>query len=455
MHIEDSTAIKDIKEMREALITSIEKKEHQALNVMIAKAKENGDFIEVFASSENKYSLRPIEIAFQISDREAFNLILEGASSVGVLSKFLLYNDGIRFKAMTIFFDDENSFGAQKRKDKSYSKEQAYLDILKAAEQDVDFVRIYAEAAIASSRVGLTKAFDTIIEVATAREKLDEIADYTTSCYDPDIGSPKEVTLFKYLSLREIPEGFKKFSAVFPDADGAIEFSRDSIKITVLLGSSNGDEQAGFQLLKSSKENEALLNEIDPRKYNTLVISDESSTKAESRFSSESTNFVIGYSLAKFAVSPGINYANNYVNGMELPPISTYYMDHFKYAVSPKGIIQQSLGIMGFSSSLYSGNSLVDSWLAAKIASDSVSMYDGSFNKDITKYSADLSVYILKMIASTIINYQFILPHYNEAKIAATCAASVMPDLVSLAGSLAYQGTTALYENTVDDHSNI
>lgn len=447
MHIEDSTAIKDIKEMREALIASIEKKDHETLKAMIAEAKENDHFIEAFASSENKYSLRPIEIAFQISDQVAFNLILEEASSAGVLSKFLLCNDGIRFKAMTIFFAEEDSFEAQKREDKSYSKEQAYLDILKVAEQDADFVKIYAEAAIASSRVGLTKAFDTIIEVATARGKLDEIADYTTSCYDPDSGSiNKLISLFKYLSLQGNPEGFKKFSDAFPDAAVIEPSGSFDNQLMDVINRLNEIENAGHTLVFK------VYPDADEVGYPTIL--DDSSTKAEYTFSNENTNFVIGCSLAKFTVSPGISYAKEYINGVELPSISAYYMDNLKYAISPKGMIQQSLAVVGFSSSFYSGNGLVNSWLAAKVISDSISMYDGYFNKDITEYATDLTVYAAKMMVSTVINYQFILPHYNEEKIVATCVASVMPDLVSLAGSLTYQGTAALYESFVDDHSN-
>ncbi|MCT4635786.1 MAG: hypothetical protein N4A31_06075 [Rickettsiales bacterium] len=433
----------NINQLRKKLIKVLEQKNHEDLKNIIGVSKESDVFIEVFASDKNDYSLRTLEVAFILSDREAFKLILEGASSAGVLGELLLNNEGTRFKAMTLFFAEENSFGAKDREDKSYSKEQAYLDVLEVAKEDKDFIKIYAEAAIASSRVGLEKALDTIIETVKAQGKLDEIADYKVS-YNSDSELCKEITLFKYLSLQSNSLGLEKFSAAFP----VIESSR------IFVDQSTGSVIAGnleeYSILELLRKHEEYLNTIDA---NEIALPDEVSTKSNAMFS-DSCDFFSGVLLAKLVVSPGINYAEKHVNGEELPSITTYYMDNFKYSLSPKGIIQQSLAVVGFSSSFYSGNSLVDSWLTAKIVSDSVSMYDGSFNKDITKYSADLSIYIMKMMSSTIINYQFILPHYNEAKIATSCVASVIPDLVSLAGSVVYQGAAVLYESFIGDHGS-
>lgn len=405
----------NIAAMHSVLVAALRNKNHQSIKDIVKIAIEGEKFLEIFAVPESEGSIYPIEIAFSSGDSESFNLILEGASTAGVLYEFLLYNKGSSSNIMTIFFAKEDSFGEQE-KSASYSREQAYLKILEVAKEDKDFVKIYTEAAIASSSAGLNKAIDTITEVATDRNKLEEILACNTSCFGHDGELLKEATLLEDLesSLEDLESP--------PNVEAIVAFS-------------------------------AALPQIGTA-FKPLYISNGESAMGEGKFSEESTDFAIGSFLARFLASPGIHYAENYINDIESPSITTYYIDHFRYSVSLKGIIGQSFAVIGFTASSYGGNSLVNSWLVAKIASDFVSIYDGSFDKDIKEYSTDLSIYIAKMMVSTVINYQYILPHYNEAKIVTTCVASVIPDLVSLAGSLAQQGTLYLYDRLAYDHDS-
>lgn len=431
-----------------------------AMELILDKAGEAGQLLDVLTNYVYCYSL-PITYAFQWHNRDAVTTMLKMASKYKILYETIAVNHHHTASFLLQAFDEEGSFSDTNRdytrKFAKYKIGQAADDILEIAKNDEKFVDLYAKAIQASLKDQFSDRLEQIINTAKEEGKLTDILSYKvdTNYFGSFLTSekPEKISVFTWMALSK---NKKAFSTMLEKIDTEtleqILGSTTSIR-DVLLGAK--DHESVTEFITEVKSYVPQISDSLDQTINHQMASIQSAREqlAIQTLNAEKSAFIediisqtSGLLIAKTALSPAINYLENHIKGIEQPSLTTYYLKNFEQLFSIKAMSQQAIATATFALSHSNGNSLVNSWLSAKIAADSVSLTDGSFNKNIYEYAAELTAYIPKMIMSTVINNQYVLPHYNEAKITTMSIASVMPELVSLAGNILYIEANALYQ---------